>query len=436
MAIQLEVIEGPDKGQVFTLPPSATAVIGRVRTAAVRLTDLHISREQCRIEPKAEGLVLTDAGSTGGTLVNGERVTRHILRVGDMIRVGETQLRVLEGDVADFPTLPPVPAVGNRLIPPVSPSPPEAIPVTPSAATSPAPLAEIAALPPERLGELTGQTFWHYQLGEPLARGQSGILFRGTDTRNQQPVAIKVLWPQLAQRDEEVQRIFRATRTMYTLRHPHIIGLHQAGKTGPYLWFAMDLIEGESLTQVIDRIGVAGMLDWRYALRVALHLGEALQFAHERHIVHRNITPQNVMIRSADKTALLGDLVLAKALEGALAQQITRPGEVLGDVRYMSPERLADVEPIDERSDIYSLGAMLYALLTGRPPFSGSSIIETIKLVQTAAPVPPKKYQMSVSDAFEGVVLKMLAKRPEERYQSAGDLLRDLQRVAKFHGSR
>jgi serine/threonine protein kinase len=239
---------------------------------------------------------------------------------------------------------------------------------------------------------------------------------------------------------------------MYTLRHPHIIGLHQAGKTGPYLWFAMDLIEGESLTQVIDRIGVAGMLDWRYALRVALHLGEALQFAHERHIVHRNITPQNVMIHSADKTALLGDLVLAKALEGALAQQITRPGEVLGDVRYMSPERLADVEHIDERSDIYSLGAMLYALLTGRPPFSGSSIIETIKLVQTAAPVPPKKYQMStpdtltsgaikryqmsVSDAFEGVVLKMLAKRPEERYQSAGDLLRDLQRVAKFHGSR
>jgi eukaryotic-like serine/threonine-protein kinase len=221
---------------------------------------------------------------------------------------------------------------------------------------------------------------------------------------------------------------------MYTLRHPHIITLHQAGKTGPYLWFAMDLIEGESLTQVIDRIGVANMLDWRYALRVALHLGEALQFAHERHIIHRNITPQNVMVRSADKCTLLGDLALAKALEGALAQQITRPGEVLGDVRYMSPERLAGVEPVDERSDIYSLGAMLYALLTGRPPFAGSSIIETISLVRTAAPVPPKKYQMSVSDLFEGVVLKMLAKRPEERYSSAAGLLTHLQRVAKFHG--
>src|SRR5262249_21241665 len=169
-------------------------------------------------------------------------------------------------------------------------------------------------------------------------------------------------------------------------------------------------------TQVIDRIGVAGMLDWHYALRVAFHVGDALEFAHERHVVHRNITPQNVLVRTADKCALLGDLALAKALEGSEAQQITRPGEVLGDVRYMSPERLLSAETIDERSDIYSLGAMLYALLTGRPPFAGSSIIETITLVRTAAPVPPKRYQMAVSDQFEGVVLKMLAKRPEERY--------------------
>lgn len=267
-----------------------------------------------------------------------------------------------------------------------------------------------------------------------MARGQSGLVFGGTDERDGQEVAIKVLWPYLAQRDEEVQRIFRAARTMYTLRHPHVITLRQAGRSGPYLWFAMDFIDGESLTQVIDRIGVAGMVDWRYALRVAFHIGDALRFAHAHSVVHRNITPQNVMVRTADKHALLGDLALAKALEGSQAQQITRPGEVLGDVRYMSPERLAGVEPIDERSDIYSLGAMLYALLTGRPPFAGASIIDTITLVRTASPVPPKKYQMAVSDQFEGVVLKMLAKRPEERYQSANELLAHLERAAKFQG--
>jgi serine/threonine-protein kinase len=249
-------------------------------------------------------------------------------------------------------------------------------------------------------------------------------------------VAIKVLWPHLAQRDEEVQRIFRATRTMYTLRHPHVISLRQAGKAGPYCWFAMDYIEGESLTQVIDRIGVAGMLDWRYALRVGQHVGEALRFAHEHHIVHRNITPQNVMVRASDKTALLGDLALAKALEGALAQQITQPGEVLGDARYMSPERLVGTVPVDERSDLYSLGALLYALLTGRPPLAGTSVLETIRLIHTAEPVRPKKYQLSISDLFEGVVLKLLAKRPEERYQRAADLLGQLERVVKYQGGK
>jgi serine/threonine protein kinase len=429
MAIQLEVIDGPDRGRTFPLDFGATVIVGRGRSARVRLNDVQVSREQCRIESTAEGLVLTDAGSTGGTFVNGQRVTKQVLRLGDVVVVGQTHLRIAESDLADRMTVPPVPPA------PRGPTPaPAALPVDPAEASSAAPVAAFAALPPDRLAELEGQTFWHYLLGEPLARGQSGLVFRGTDERDGQEVAIKVLWPHLAQHDEEVQRIFRAARTMYTLRHPHVVTLRQAGKTGAYLWFAMDFVDGESLTQVIDRIGVAGMLDWRYAFRVALDIGDALKFAHAHHVVHRNITPQNVILRTADKCALLGDLALAKALEGSQAQQITRPGELLGDVRYMSPERLAGVEPIDERSDIYSLGAMLYALLTGRPPFAGATIIETIALVRTAAPVPPKKYQMAVSDQFEGVVLKMLGKRPEERYQSAAELLAQLERVAKFQG--
>jgi hypothetical protein len=439
MPIRLVVIEGPDKGQVFNLPPDAPAILGRGRTAQVRVNDLHVSREHCRIETSPRGLVLTDAGSTSGTKVNGQRISEHVLRVGDIIRLGDTQLRVVGEELADLPTLPPLPPSGPQLVAPAAPlstsPPPEAIPVREPSEVS-APVAALAVLPPERLAELSGQTFWHYQLGPPLARGQSGLVFRGADVRTNEDVAIKVLWPQLALRDEEVQRIFRATRTMYTLRHPYVITLRQAGKTGPYLWFAMDFIDGESLTRVIERIGVAGMLDWRHALRVAQHISEALQFAHERHIIHRNITPQNVLARSSDKCNLLGDLVLAKALEGALAQQITRPGEVLGDVRYMSPERLAGADLVDERSDLYSLGAMLYALLTGRPPLAGGSLLDTIRLIQTTPPVSPKKYQMSINDLFEGIVLKLLAKRPEERYQSAEELLAQLERVVKFQGGK
>jgi serine/threonine protein kinase len=108
---------------------------------------------------------------------------------------------------------------------------------------------------------------------------------------------------------------------------------------------------------------------------------------------------------------------------------------LLGDVRYMSPERTgATTTSVDGRSDIYSLGALIYALLTGRPPFEGTSLVETITKIRQAEPVQPKKFQLSIPDLFEGVVLKMLAKRPEDRFQSAADLLKNLERVAKYQG--
>ena len=150
--------------------------------------------------------------------------------------------------------------------------------------------------------------------------------------------------------------------------------------------------------------------------------------------MHRNISPTNIMLRSSDKAAKLGDLMLAKALEGALAKQITKPGQLLGDIAYMSPERTRSIGEVDSRSDIYSLGATVYALLTGRPPCEGGSLPETIAKIRTAEPVRPKKYQLSIPDQFEGVVMQMLAKRPEDRYQTAKDLLADLERVAKFQG--
>jgi pSer/pThr/pTyr-binding forkhead associated (FHA) protein len=412
MARQLVVIEGPDKGHVFPLDGQAPVEVGRGRQAGVRLADLHVSRDHCRIETQAGGPVLIDGGSTAGTFVNGRRVTEHVLQPGDVVRVGTTELRFQEDadDLADRPTLPP-PSAPGRL----------------AAAASP------ASLPLERLGGLLGRDLAHFAVEAVRARGQSGLVFRARDLRSGQDVALKVLWPPLMKDPEALQRFFRGTQTLCTLRHPHLVTVHEAGQTGPYCWVAMDFIDGESLTEVIHRIGVANMLDWRYAARVAVHIGRALQFAHGQSIIHRNLTPQNVLVRGSDKCALLGDLVLAKALEGAHSESITRPGEILGDVRYMSPERLSDTEPVDARSDIYSLGALVYALLTGRPPLAGSSLLETITLIRNAEPVPPRKYQMSIAGLFEGVVQKMLAKRPEDRFQSADELLAALDKVIKYH---
>jgi serine/threonine-protein kinase len=165
-----------------------------------------------------------------------------------------------------------------------------------------------------------------------------------------------------------------------------------------------------------------------------VHIGRALREAYQRKIVHRNLTPANIIRRHGDKACLLGDLMLAKALEGTLARDITRPGELIGDVPYMSPERTSSQMAVDHRSDIYGLGATLYALLTGRPPFQSNSLPQLIRMVREAEPVRPKQYQLSIDDMFQDqVVMKMLAKRPEDRHQTPVELLRDLERVGKYN---
>jgi serine/threonine protein kinase len=416
----LLVIAGPDQGKSFPLPRSGTLLVGRGREVEAKLHDLHVSRVHCRLEDHDGVVMLSDMGSVAGTFLNDERVTECRVKIGANIRIGKTLMRLEEAELADEPTL----------APPIS-LPPTPRPALPHTAV-PHPFS--ATPQAEQMVDLSGQVLDHFEVKEVLARGQSGLVFRATDRREGREVALKVLWPHFSRDHAGVRRFLRSMRTMLPIHHPHLIPLYGAGKTGPYCWVSMEWIDGESLTQVIQRIGIAGMLDWRHAMRAALHISRALAFAHGHQILHRNITPQNVLVRTSDKTVLLGDLVLAKALEGSQAELITRPGEIVGDVRYMSPERLRDNRFVDARSDLYSLGAMIYALLTGRPPLEGSSLQDTIRKIMTEEPVRPRKYHLSLSDQLEGVVMKMLSKRPEDRFQTAGELLTQLNRVARFQG--
>ena len=175
------------------------------------------------------------------------------------------------------------------------------------------------------------------------------------------------------------------------------------------------------------------MLDWREAYRVAVHLGRALHEAYGRRIIHRNVTPRNILRRGHDKNCLLGDLIIAKALEGTLAQQVTRPGQIIGEVQYMSPERTRDPLNVDHRSDLYGLGATLYALLTGQPPFENDSIPELVRLVRQEEPRAPRDFQLSINELFQDLVLKLLEKRPTDRFQTPSDLLRELERISQYN---
>ncbi|MFT3883023.1 MAG: serine/threonine-protein kinase [Gemmatales bacterium] len=157
---------------------------------------------------------------------------------------------------------------------------------------------------------------------------------------------------------------------------------------------------------------------------------EALQYAEENDIVHRNITPNNILIRHSDKAALLGDLMLAKALEGSLAAQITKPGQMVGDINFMSPERTKSAVDIDGRSEIFSLGATIYALLTGRPPHEGLTLVDTLQKIRHAEAQKPSLVVPQIAPEFEAVILKMLAKDPAQRYQTATELRTALEKVA------
>ena len=334
MPAKLTVISGPDRGRAFDVLDDQKLTIGRGETTNTKLKDPTVSRTHCQITCEAGRFTVENLGAASGTTVNGKRISApQVLRPGDLIRIGDTELRfMLEGAAA-------------------------------------AAAAEPASKEAEPLAELVGTSLSHYKIARTIAKGSSGVIFQALDTRENKPVALKVLWPEFSKNEEEMQRFVRAMKTMMPIKHENIVELYGAGKTGAYCWMAMEFVDGESLTEVIHRIGLSGMLDWTNAFRVAMHIARALEAAFEHQFIHRNITPQNILVRSSDKLAKLGDLMLAKALEGTLAEQITRPGQIVGDIVYMSPERTHGTGGVDCRSDIYSLGATLYALLTGRPPF-------------------------------------------------------------------
>jgi serine/threonine protein kinase len=410
MVPQLFITSGPDKGRSFPLVLGETLQVGRSQATATRLTDPTVSRVHCEIEWDGKRALVINISSSG-THINGHSIAQQELKPGDVMRVGNTELALRMPADQEASTV----VGGDKSAPQPNPA--------------PKPIGGEQAVT-----SLLGKTLSNYVLEQIIAKGATGVVFKAKDTASNQVVAFKVLEPSAVCQEEDMQRFIRAMKLMLPLRHPNLVPLHKAGKTGAFCWVAMEYIDGESMTQVIKRIGVAGMLDWRYGFRVAVHIARALDYAHSQSIIHRNVTPQNIMWRAADKTALLGDLMLAKALEGTPCQQITKPGELVGDVGYMSPERTRGTAEVDCRSDLYGLGATVYALIAGRPPFGTGTLIEMVTRIRTTEPEKPRKYQMAIPDMFQGTVMRLLAKRPDERFQTAQEVLSDLERVGKFAG--
>lgn len=438
------IISGPNVGQRRALTNHAILVIGRGDDCDLRLSDPSVSRVHARITLVDGHVYLEDSGSRWGTLVNNRPTDSRELFPGDCVGIGDTQLR-LELESPLVTTITPIHkrilnkrilqtlagrAGGRRKRADQTQSPERANGDAPTISRSrpnaPAKPADITAL--------VGKKFLRYRVESIIARPRSGIIFHARDPRYDRPIALKIFRPDFFHDRPGAARFLRAMRTTISLEHQNLVRVFGAGRTRGVCFIASEFVAGESVSEMIRRIGVAGMLDWRNAIHVAKGVAAALEVAHELNILHRNIGPSNILVRKVDRCVKLGDLMLAKALDNSGNERITRSGEVIGDLRYLSPEQLSGEQPLDARADIYSLGAALYAILTGRPPFEGGTAAEIIRRIVTGSPEPPTKVHLAIPSQLEGLVLRMLAKRPEDRPESARALRQELERIAHHCG--
>ncbi|MBL4847656.1 MAG: protein kinase [Planctomycetes bacterium] len=257
-----------------------------------------------------------------------------------------------------------------------------------------------------------------------LARGGMGVVYEAERPGLDRRVALKQMLD--GGSDTAVERFLIEARIAARLRHPNIVGVHDVGESGGNPYFAMDFIEGEDLN---DRITREGPLPLEESARLAQTIALALAYAHERGVLHRDIKPANVLLTPEGNEPILTDFGLAKDVRDAGESGLTQDGAIMGTPSYMPPEQAGgDKSLIDRRADVYSLGATLYAMLVGKPPFEGNSVLNTITKVLSVDPTPPRKLRPEVTRDLEVICLKCLAKEPEERYQTAQDLADDLGR--------
>ena len=279
---------------------------------------------------------------------------------------------------------------------------------------------------------MIGTTLGHYRIVRLLGRGGMGEVFVAEDTKLQRKVALKLLPPALAGDPERRQRFEREARAVAALNHPNIVTIHSVEQSGIHHFITMELVEGKPLHEAIPRNGLPS----ESFLALAIPLADSLSAAHQRGIIHRDLKPANVMVTDDGRAKVL-DFGLAKlGEEGAPpaditqmpTQQLTGEGRIVGTVAYMSPEQ-AEGKPVDERSDLFSLGIIYYEMVTGERPFKGDTSLSVLSSILKDTPRSVTELNQSLPRHLGRIIKRALTKDPEHRYQTAKDLRNDLEQL-------
>jgi serine/threonine-protein kinase len=263
-----------------------------------------------------------------------------------------------------------------------------------------------------------------YEIGEALGFGGMSEVHRGRDTVLGRDVAVKIMRPELARDETFYQRFRREAQNSASLNHPSIVAIYDQGEEttpdGALPYIVMEIVEGDTLRDIVK---MDGPMDLDRALGVMADVCGALDFSHKKGIIHRDVKPANIMI-SRDGAVKVMDFGIARAVSDSTST-LTKTSSVLGTAQYLSPEQ-ARGETVDARSDLYSAGCVLYEMVTGEPPFTGESPVAVAYQHVREAAQPPSAVNPQVSRYVDAVVMQAMAKNPENRYASAGDMRTDL----------
>jgi len=370
-------VAGPNQGETIYISKSETS-LGRAVNCDVTIAGALVSRNHAVITYENNHYMLYDHNSTNGTWVNGQRISQHILKPNDRIQIGPTVF-VLH-TVADETTLHP---------------------------QTPTPRGLKSA---RATSGLYTRTLGDYELLQSWSGGMA-VVYKAKPRPDGNIVALKVL-----QTEEPYvkDKFIKEIEVGKTLRHPHIVKVLGGGQQDGQWFMVMEFMDNETLADHIEPNQPAPLA---FTKRVIGEMCDALSYAHQRGVYHRDIKPANILF-NRDNTAKLGDFGIARL---AQAVTLTAQGAILGTPRYMSYEQAAG-KKVDHRSDLYSLGVVLYQLLTGQMPFQTNEPLELINCHLHQKPTPPRDYVPTLSPQLEAVVLRALTKNRDERFQNADEM--------------
>jgi len=266
------------------------------------------------------------------------------------------------------------------------------------------------------------ESFGPYEIVEEVARGGMGVVYKAREKNLKRLVAIKVLLAGEGASDEEIRRFRREAEAASRLQHSNIVPIHTIGEVGGRHYFVMDFIEGKTVSDMIDD----GELTPRMSLEIVEQVAQALDYAHQRGVIHRDMKPANIIIDHMGRPQIM-DFGLAKQLDEDTG--LTRSGTTMGTPAYMPPEQAeGDLAGIDAQSDVYALGAVLYEMLTGQPPFDGPTTMSILMKVLEEDPVAPRELNPRIHGDIDTICLKAMAKEKSRRYASAKELADDIRR--------